>query len=129
MGEPELALLREVYADWEQGNFRRTDYFDPEYELVYARDFLDEGEFHGPEEASRGWRRWLEEWEWWRVIPLEYIEAGDRIGVKVLVEGVSKSTGMTLTQESGNLFEFRDGRPCRITLYTRSETLLEDLAS
>jgi ketosteroid isomerase-like protein len=129
MGEREMALLHEVFTDWEAGNFRRTDYFDPDFEVVFARDFLDEGVFHGPDEATRGWRMWLAQWASWRVVALDYTDLHDgRICVRIRVEGISKSTGVKLQQESGNLFEFRDGRPYRITLYTRYETLSEDLA-
>jgi ketosteroid isomerase-like protein len=127
MGRAELAVLREIYGDWEQGNFRRTDYLARDYELVFGRDFLDEGKFRGDEDVSRGWRAWLDQWASWRAIPLEYLEVDDRIAVRILVEGISKSTGMALTQESGNVFEFRDGLPWRITLYTRAATMLEDL--
>lgn len=128
MGAAEMDLLHEIYADWAEGNFRRTDLLDPDYEIVFARDFLDAGTYHGPEEAMRGWRDWLDEWSSWRVTALEYIPAADdRIGVRIQVDGISKSTGLELTQESANLFDFRDGRPYRITLYTRFETLQEDL--
>jgi ketosteroid isomerase-like protein len=127
VGRAELAVLRQIYGDWERGNFRRTDYLARDYEFVFARDFLDGGRFRGDEDVSRAWRAWVDQWASWRVIPLEYLEVGDRIGVRILVEGISKSSGMTLTQESGNVFDFRDGLPWRITVYTRSETMLEDL--
>ena len=129
MGDAELALLREIYAEWARGDFRRTDCFTPDLELVYGRDFLEEGEFRGEQDVSRGWRDWLAEWASWRATALEYIDAGDRVGVRILVEGTSKSTGLELAQESGNIFEFRDGLPCRITLYTRATTMLEDLGA
>lgn len=127
MADAEKALLEEIYADWSRGNYRRTDYLHDDFELVYGRDFLDEGEFHGQDESGRGWREWLAQWSSWTATPLEYFEAGDRIAVRIEVRGVSKSTGMTLTQESGNIWEFREGLPSRVTLYTRIATLLEDL--
>jgi ketosteroid isomerase-like protein len=122
-------LLDEIYADWARSEYARTDWMHPDFELVFAPGFLDEGEFQGKDDVSRGWRDWLAQWSWWTATALEYIEAGDRIGVRIQVDGVSKSTGMSLSQESGNLWEFRDGQPFRVTLYTRASTLLEDLAA
>jgi hypothetical protein len=127
MADPRMALVREILADWEQGNFGRTDWFTPDYELVFARDFLDSGEYQGFDDVSRGWHTWLDQWSSWRVIPLEFHDVGDRIGVRIRVEGISKSTGIALSQESGTVFDYRDGVPCRITIYTRWQTMFEDL--
>jgi ketosteroid isomerase-like protein len=127
MADPRMELLREVLAEWEQGDFRRTDCFTPDYEFVFARDFLDSAEYRGVEDVSRGWHTWLDQWSFWRVIPLEFYPADDRIGVRIMVEGTSKSSGLALSQESGTVFDFRDGVPCRITVYTRWQTMFEDL--
>jgi ketosteroid isomerase-like protein len=130
MADARRALLEEIYADWTRGDYSRTDLLHPEFELVFARDFLDEGAFRGTDDAAVGWQGWLSQWSLWRTTPLEYLEqTGDLVAVRIEVEGVSKSTGMKLKQESGNLWTFRDGMPFRLTIYARVDTLLEDLAA
>ncbi|HEX4719983.1 MAG TPA: hypothetical protein VH300_15770 [Thermoleophilaceae bacterium] len=53
MGEAEMSVLRQVHSDWAQGDFRRNDYLHPDFELVFARDFLDEGRFPRISASSR----------------------------------------------------------------------------
>jgi ketosteroid isomerase-like protein len=126
MADDRHSALAEIYADWSRGEYRRTDYLHPQFELVFARDFLDEGAFRGAD-ATRGWQGWLSQWSLWRTIPLEYLEpAGDKITVRIRVEGINRSTGMELSQESGNVWEFRDDMPFRLTIYAQLETLRED---
>jgi ketosteroid isomerase-like protein len=126
MGEAELALLREIYEDWGRGDYRKTHYLHPEFELVYGSDFLDQGSFTGLAEASEGWRIWLSQWKFWSSSAREYIEVGDKVLVIIDVTGVAKSTGIELGQPSANLWEFRDGRPFRLTLYTHAQTAFEE---
>jgi ketosteroid isomerase-like protein len=121
------AQLEEIYADWSRGDYSRTDYLHPEFELVFARDFLDEGAFRGAD-ATRGWQDWMSQWSSWCTTPLEYLtETAHEMAVRIQVDGVSRSTGLELTQESGNLWVFRDALPSRVTIYAQVATLLQDL--
>ena len=128
MSDAEMAVLREIYADWERGDFRPTHYVQPDFVLAYGSDFLDGGEYHGLAEVSRGWRMWLSQWASWKARATEYIPLGERILVLIEVEGVAKSTGIQLAQPSANVWEFRDGLPSRITLYTHVETALREFS-
>jgi ketosteroid isomerase-like protein len=126
MGDAEMAILREIYADWERGDYRRTDYYPHNFELAYGSDFLDEGSFKGLPAVSEGWRQWSSQWSSWRARPLEYKPLGDRILVLIEVTGIARTTGLELVQRGANLWEFRDGRPSRLVLYTRGETALRE---
>jgi ketosteroid isomerase-like protein len=126
MGEREMAALREIYADWERGDFSRADYLPSDFEMVYGSDFLEQGRFAGLAAVSKGWRTWLSQWSSWEARATEFIPVGDRILVLVEAHGVAKSSGMDLLQPSANLWEFRDGRPSRVTLYTRARTALRE---
>jgi ketosteroid isomerase-like protein len=126
MGEAEMAMLREIYADWGRGDYSRTDYLPAEFELVFGSDFLEEGTFRGRAAVGKGWGRWLSQWSSWQARPSEYIPLGDRVLVLLDARGVAKASGVQLAQPSANLWEFRDGRPSRLTLYTRASTALRE---
>lgn len=126
MERTKIGLLREIYADWERGDYSRVDCFDPDFELVFAPDFLDAGVFKGMEDAGRGWRGWLGQWSSWQATPSKFIEVDDRVLVLALVEGVAKSSGLRLSEEAANLWEFRDGLVSRLVIYAHVANALRD---
>jgi ketosteroid isomerase-like protein len=122
------ALLEKIYAGWGRGDYSRGEFLHPEFELVFARGFLDEGVFRGRAEAWRGWREWLDQWESWHYTPVEYFELDDdRIAVYIAMSGVSRSTGVELQAESANLWEFEDGLVRRLVLYAHREDMVRQL--
>jgi ketosteroid isomerase-like protein len=51
-----IQLLKDVYAAWGRGDYSRGEFLHPEFELVFAPGFLDEGVFRGRADAWRGWK-------------------------------------------------------------------------
>jgi hypothetical protein len=127
MGEAEMELLREIYSYWAKGDFRPTHFVQPDLELVYGSDFMEEGSYKGLAEVSVGWRVWLSGWKHWSASATEYIPVGDRVLVFIDVHGVAKTSGVEMERMSANVWEFRDGLASKITLYARRETALHDL--
>jgi ketosteroid isomerase-like protein len=127
-----LDLVRAIYADWERGDFSRSDWADPLIEFVYAG---------GPEPASWSgvaamnarWGEWLRDWDGFRAKAVEYVVVDDaRVLAIVHNTGRGKTSGVELEQQSvGNLFEIRGGRVTRLVVYldfalARSDLGLED---
>src|SRR4051794_29314578 len=103
----ERELLEQIYALWGNGDYTRTDFLHPEFELSFADGFLDTGVFQGAAEAWRGWRGWLEQWEEWRYEPTQYMPLEDgRVAVLIDMRGVSRTTGVKLEASAANLWEF-----------------------
>ena len=128
MNEAQIAIIKQMYGEWVSGDYSNGELLHPDYELVFARGFLDEGAHSGWKAAWQGWKEWLDQWESWEYHPIEYIDAGpDRIGVLVDIDGVAKSTGMPLEIKSANLWEFEDGLVRRLTLYAHREDMLREL--
>jgi len=53
-----LDLVRSIFVAWERGDFRETDWADPEIEHVFA-DGPNPGSFAGMAGMAEGWREFL----------------------------------------------------------------------
>jgi ketosteroid isomerase-like protein len=127
-GHADIEILERIYADWGRGDYSSGEFLHPEFELVFAPGFLDEGVFKGPAEAWRGWRGWLEQWEKWAYEVARYQELEDGRIVAVLdITGVAKTTGLELTFRSANLWEIEDGLARRVRLYAHHDDLVREL--
>ena len=128
MPRAELELLEEIYALWGRGDYSRGDFLHHDFTLVITSSLLDEGVYTGPREAWRGWHAWLSQWSSWEYDPKEFVELDDgRIAVLIDIRGISRSTGIELAAESGNVWEFEGGLVRRLDLYARREDMLRDL--
>jgi hypothetical protein len=67
-----LDLVRSIYADWERGDFRRTDWADPDIELVWP-DGPSPGTWSSLSGVQAGWRDFLDAWDDYRVRPEDYL--------------------------------------------------------
>jgi ketosteroid isomerase-like protein len=125
-----LDLVRSIYAEWERGDFSRTDWADPEIEYVFAG---------GPEPGTRtgltgmaeGWREWLSAWEDYRVEADEYRELDEgRVLVLSHYSGRGKTSGLEVRQmrtDGATLFHVRDSKVMRFVGYWDRDTALADL--
>src|SRR5262245_21781437 len=76
VNESQLAVVKQMYDEWGGGQDGNGEHLHPDYTLVFARGFLDEGVHAGWSEAWKGWRSWLEQWESWRYDPVEFLDLG-----------------------------------------------------
>ena len=128
MGEDRVALLREIYADWGSGDYSKGHYLHPEFELVMGPGFLEEGTFSGQKDAWRGWKNWLDQWASWTYKAVGQVELEDgRIAVFIDIDGVSKTSGLELSQKSANVWDFEDGLAKRCTVYAHRDDLTREL--
>jgi hypothetical protein len=74
-----LDLVRSIYADWDRGEFGRTDWAAPEIQYVSA-DGPVPGTMHGLAEMAEGWRDFVSAWAGFRTQAEEYRELdGERV--------------------------------------------------
>ena len=122
-----LDLVRSIYADWERGDFTRSDWADPEIELV-VMDAPEAGTFKGLARAGDFWRQWLRSWDSYRAKAEEYRELDDgRVLVCGRMAGSGRSTGASVETTFLNVVHVRDGTVVRIVMYPSREAAIADL--
>jgi ketosteroid isomerase-like protein len=125
-----LDLVRSIYADWERGDFSRSDWVHPEIELVWP-DGPSPATWSGLPGVQAGWRDFLGAWDDYRVCAEDYVMAdGERVLVLVRFIARGKVSGVEVGESGArgaNLFHIRDGLVRRLVLYWDRDRAFADL--
>jgi hypothetical protein len=122
-----LDLVRSIYVDWEQGDFRRTDWADPEIEMTRP-DVLEGGAFKGLASIAEGWFAWLSAWEDYRAEASEYRVIDDeRVLVLARMRARGKLSGASVEMETANVFHLRNAKVTKLLIYEGHGRALADL--
>jgi ketosteroid isomerase-like protein len=123
-------LVRSIYADWERGDYRSTEWADPQIELVIA-DLPDQRTAKGVVAATKAWGEFLDAWEGHRVEAEEYRELDtERVFLLGRFAAQGKTSGLDLQQtrtEGANVFHIRDGKVTRLVIYFDRDRAFADL--
>jgi ketosteroid isomerase-like protein len=117
-----LDLVRSIFADWEHGDFSRTDWADPDIEWVFLLGGgLSPVTAKGQTEMRETARAILAPWAELRVVPEDYRELdSERVLVLDKSHGRGKGSGMEIGQfqpRSAHLFHVRNGKVTRLVVY------------
>jgi ketosteroid isomerase-like protein len=130
MTSANLALVRSIYADWERGDFHRTEWADPKIEYVIFGGPLS-GAWSGLDGMELGWHGWLDAWADYRTEVDEYRELDDeRVLVLTHDSGRGKASGLELAEmgpKAAVLFHVRAGRVTRLVIYFDRDGALAQL--
>jgi ketosteroid isomerase-like protein len=125
-----LDLVRSIFAEWERGDFSRSDWADTSIEWVEA-DGPVTGTWTGLARLAEGTREVLGVWEDGRVEPEDYRELdSERILVFVRYGGRGKTSGLEFEQlrtTSAWLVEVHDGKVTKFVRYWDRDRALADL--
>ena len=119
-----LDLVRSIYADWERGDFRQTDWADPQIEFALLGG-PDPGRWTGIPEMAHAWRTWIASWSAYR-LEAEQFRDLDGGRVLVLVRGFArgKTSGVEVENLNANVLTISDGKVTRLVSYNnRAEAL------
>jgi ketosteroid isomerase-like protein len=111
----DVQLLRDAYAKPTLHEFGEC--LHPNAILHQAPEIPDADTYQGKAEFLRGLRRWLEEWDEFRYVPVEVLEGRDRIFMRIKLVGRGKGSGVEIEQEIFNVWEMRDGLAWRCEVY------------
>jgi ketosteroid isomerase-like protein len=123
-----LDLVREIYADWERGDFSETEWANPEIEFVTVGG-PEPGRVKGLTAMEERFRDFLTAWEDIRPDVEEYREL-DAERLLVLVHRVArgKTSRLEIVGASGaELLHIRGGKVTKFTWYWDREEALADL--
>jgi ketosteroid isomerase-like protein len=122
-----LDLVRSIYADWERGDYGRSDWADTEIEFVIA-DGPAPAEARGIAAMANAYRGLLQGLEHVRSQAEEYRELdGGYVLVLNRVGGRGKESGLASDGRGVDLFCIVDGKVTRLVSYFHRGRALADL--
>lgn len=126
MSQENLEVVRRAFATF---NARAVDDLvglsDPDSEWLPFRAQL-EGMVYRGHEGIRQWVRDMDDdWEAFRIDPVEFHDRDDRIVVIGHVQALGRTSGVGVDSEAGFLFELRGGRIVRVVSYSDPAAALE----
>ena len=122
MSDENVELVRNLYAEWQQGNFwTTTDVYAPDVEWQWSRHtaMLRSGKasYRGLEEIGDAMREWVRDWGLFRLTPEEFIDAGDHVVVLSEVHAELKEGRGEVHEHQADVITFRDGKIVRMETF------------
>ena len=123
-----LDLVRSIFAEWERGDFSHSDWAHSDIEFIRKVD-LDPERAEGIAGMAQMMRRYLAGWDEFRTGKVdEYREVDhSRVLVTGRMSGRGKASGAEVEREFVTVFELREGRVARLTVYPDRDRALADL--
>jgi ketosteroid isomerase-like protein len=122
-----LDLVRSIFADWERGDFARVDWADPNIEYVVV-DGPSPGSVTGLSRMAAANRDFLEAWDDVRIEASDYRVVDDQRVLAIGAQsGRGRASGVRLDAIGAILFQLRDGRVCRVSIYWDRERALAEV--
>jgi len=127
MSKENVDLVRRFYAELaaegSSADFagRLTDealarFLDPEVEWLPVGDSVQSDSYRGFDGVRRFWSEFVSAWDSYRVEPLGFEAAGDRVAVVVHIVG--RTHGLEVDETRSSLLTVRDGRIIRVESFS-----------
>jgi ketosteroid isomerase-like protein len=120
-------LLREVYSEWERGNWRpKFAIYGDEMVWGWSEEFPGlAGVCHDPEERNQRVAEWLSGWDDWRCEAEQFIEDGDTVVALCKYGGRGRGSGVRVDTKGAHLWRLRDGKVVYLEIFATRERALE----
>jgi len=124
MSKENVALVRSGFAAFERGDVSRLLDLMADDLVTYRAD-PDGASYHGKEGFLAATADWTEGFSDWKVIPEEFIDAGDCVLARVrqIVRGAA--SGIPIEQDFWFVFEVREERLTKLSFYVREDEARE----
>jgi ketosteroid isomerase-like protein len=125
MSEENVEIIRRSYAAFDRGDFTAIlDDVNREV-VIRAHPRGDEGEYEGHDGFLRFITEWVEPFDEFTQTPEEFIDAGDRVVVRVLQQARGKGSGVPVKAKFWLVHLLRDTKAVRLDLYDNEAQALE----
>jgi ketosteroid isomerase-like protein len=127
-GDPNIAVLESVYAEWARGDYSRNDFIDPDVEFVTG--VPERRVYHGREGMRQGWTGFLSAWTDFTTAVEEIVAVPgteNRYVATVRLKGLGKGSGVPIETVGANIIDMRDGRIVYFEIVRDSDAVLEEL--
>jgi ketosteroid isomerase-like protein len=127
--EPNVELVRSIFARWERGDWSDAGWADPRIEFAIA-DGPDQRTIHGTAALAEAWREFLTAWDDYATTGEEFHDLGDgRVLVLLRASGRGKTSGALIgtAGHSACVFTVDDGAVTRLAIYFDRRNALAEL--
>jgi ketosteroid isomerase-like protein len=124
MSQENVEIVRGGFDAFQEGNLSRMLDLMAD-DLVTYRAEPDGATYHGREGFLDATADWTEDFSEWLVIPEDYIDAGDRVLVRVRQMARGEASGIPVEGEFWFVFELRGKRIVKLSFYLRRAEALE----
>ena len=118
MSQENVEIVRRVYAEWERGDFRTLDCFDPEVRVVWVDEMFARGsESKGVRSLARNMGEFLGAWDGATASAERIVAAGEQVVVLSCWRGRGKASGIEVATRLGSVWTMRDGKVVQMENY------------
>jgi hypothetical protein len=118
MSQENVEAVKAAYRAFQSGDVQAAvQAMAPDVEYSAPESLPWGGTQHGHNEVLAAWGRIPENLDDFSVEPLQVLDAGDHIVVIGRSRGRAKSSGVEVTTEYAQVFEFGDGKVARVRIY------------
>ena len=128
MSRENVELARAQYERWNAGEFEAwIEAFDPEAEYLSSvtAAFDGRGEYRGHEGIRQFVNDYMEGWEYFRIEPTEYLDAGPRVVVVMRATARGRVSGVQVDRDLAHVWTFRASRVIRHQSFASRQEALE----
>ena len=126
MSEENVEIVRRFYEAQLRGETERViEMADPAIRVDMSERVFNPTVYEGHEGSRRFYAEIDEIWDDFRVEPLEFIDAGDKVVVSHLVRGRGKGSGVEVEWPSTSVYTLRDGLVTGVHMYRDHTDALE----
>jgi uncharacterized protein len=124
MSQENVEIVRGAFDAFQEGDVGQMLDLMADDLITYRAD-PDGATYHGKEGFLQATADWTEDFSEWSVIPEEFIDAGDRVLVRVRQMARGEASGIPVEGEFWFVFEIRGRRVVELSFYVRRGEALE----